>query len=268
MKKAPLIIILVILITATIWFWYPIRSLFVMSIYSGIHENDSIMEKENFSIDIPGGLSTKNKDWYPFVMTFNADSYRARGNEIQGMTILYNFPAFNPLLRTNTFYEEDSQYNSSFYGAYVVQSPTALPYCYTEEGTLDYDELMHTFKYDYKNLVLKSLGDSDFKFTVQQFTSATVDYLGYSGWNKVSAIIETNSVIHEFAGYRQSYLQYGRPIKKPTINFADITMYGRLYMRFFPEYNSTVIMYIMTPSYEILNECDNNILSKSVIKSQ
>ncbi|MCD6321416.1 MAG: hypothetical protein J7L77_00135, partial [Clostridiales bacterium] len=154
------------------------------------------------------------------------------------------------------------------YGAYIVQSPSDLPYCYTEEGTLDYGELMHTFKYDYKNLVLESLGNADFKFIVQQFTSDTVDYLGYSDWNMVSATIETNSVTHKFGGYKQSYLQYGRPFKKPEESFADITMYGRLYMRFFPEYNSTIIMYIMTPSYDNLNDCDNNILSKSVIRPQ
>jgi len=268
MKKILVVIIILLLMVAIFWFWYPIRSLIVMSIYSGIHEKDSIMTKENFSIDIPGGLSTSNSDWYPFVMTFNADSYRSRGNEIQGMTILYNFPAFNVFTRTNTFYEKDSPYNSSFYGAYVVQSPSDLPFCYTEKGTPAYDEIMQTFNYDYKKLVLESLGDVDFKFIVQQFKSKTVDYLGYTDWNMVSAIVETNSVLHEFDGNKRSYLQYGRPFKKPEESFADITMYGRLYMRFFPEYNSTIIMYIMTPSYDILNDCDNNILSKSVIRPQ
>ena len=85
-----------------------------MSVYSTIHEKDSIMAEAGFKIDIPGGLSTKGRDWYPFVMTFNADGYKARGGLIEGMTILYNFPAFNLLSRTNTFYEPDSLYNSSF----------------------------------------------------------------------------------------------------------------------------------------------------------
>lgn len=266
MKKVLFWIILLLFTLAVVWFWYPFRSLVIMSVYSRIHERDSIMEKENFSIEIPGGLSTKNRDWYPFVMTFNADSYRARGSEIEGMTILYNFPSFNPLTRTNTFYEIDSIYNSSFYGAYIVQSSTDLPYCYNENGRPNYAELIHAFNYDYKELVLKSLGNDDFEFVVQQFKSKTVDYLGYSDWNMVSAIIETSSVSHEFDGNKRSYLQYGRPFKKPKESFADIIMYGRLYMRFFPEYDSTIIMYIMTPNYDNLNDCDNNILSKSVIK--
>lgn len=268
MKKPVLFFCLVLIVLAVIWFWYPLRSLFVMSIYSGIHEKESIMDRENFNIKIPGGLTTNSHDWYPLVMTFNADSYRGRGSEIQGMTILYNFPAFNFSTRTNTFYEKDSKYNSSFYGAYVVQSPSNLPYCYKEDGTPNFDELIHTFNYDYKNLVLESLGNADFEFVVQQFKSETVDYLGYSDWVMVSANVKTNSVSHEFNGNKRSYLQYGRPLSKPDENFTKIIMYGRLYMRFFQEYNSTIIMYIMTPSYDILNECDNNILSKSKITTQ
>lgn len=268
MKKTIAIICIVLIVLSVVWFFYPLRSLLVMSIYSGIHEKDSIMNNEDFNIEIPGGLSTAQKDWYPFVMTFNADSYRARGGEIVGMTILYNFPSFNLKNRTNTFYESDSPYNSSFYGAYVVQSPTELPFGYNENGKPNYSEIMHAFSYDYKNLVLESLGDKEFNFTVQKFNSKpkeTVDYLGYSDWIMISAIIDTNSVSHDYDGYRQSYLQYGRPLKKPNTNFDDITMRGRLYMRYFPEYNSTIIMYIMTTSYDLLNECDSKLLSKSLI---
>ena len=236
-----------------------------MSVYSAIHEKDSIMAEAGFKIDIPGGLSTKGRDWYPFVMTFNADGYKARGGLIEGMTILYNFPAFNLLSRTNTFYEPDSLYNSSFYGAYVVRTLEETPYCYTDDGQQNYSEVMQAFKYDYKNLVLESLGDNDFEFIVQQFTGTETDYLGYDGWTMVNAVINTNSVTHVYKGTKRSYLQYGRPMNRTYEDFSRIKMHGRLYMRYFPEYKSTINFYVMAQDRNIVNECDEKILSKSEI---
>ncbi|MFR8519235.1 MAG: hypothetical protein ACLVC2_15275, partial [Emergencia timonensis] len=49
---------------------YPI-SLAVMKVYSGIHKSNSVMEQKGISLEIPGGGITQEKDWYPFVMTFN-----------------------------------------------------------------------------------------------------------------------------------------------------------------------------------------------------
>ncbi len=267
MKKFLAAIVIILTGLMLFWFWQPLRSMVVMSVYSAIHEKDSIMAEERFKIDIPGGLSTKGRDWYPFVMTFNADGYKARGGLIEGMTILYNFPAFNLLSRTNTFYEPDSLYNSSFYGAYVVKSPGDTPYCYMNDGNPDYEEVMYAFKYDYKDLVLKSLGDDDFEFSVQQFKGTTGDYLGYSGWTIINAIIKTNSVTHSFNGPKRSYLQYGRPMIIATEDFKEISMHGRLYMRYFPEYESTIIFYVMAQDYNIVNDCDEKILSKSEIKN-
>jgi hypothetical protein len=253
------------MVSTVIWFWQPLRSVAVMSVYSAIHEKDSIMAEKGFEIDIPGGLTTKERDWYPFVMTFNSGGYNARGGLIDSMTIMYNFPSFNPLTRTNAFYEPDSPYNSSFYGAYVIRSSGGIPYCYGEDGSPDYSEVMHAFKYDYINLVLDSLGDNDFEFVVQQFTGDETDYLGYSGWTMINAVINTNSVTHVFEKPKRSYIQYGRPIDSSNDNFDVIKMHGRLYMRYFPEYDSTIIFYIMSPDRAIINKCDENILSKSEI---
>jgi hypothetical protein len=238
-----------------------------MSVYSAIHEKNSIMAKNDFGIEIPGGLSTIERDWYPLVMTFNAGGYSARGGHINGMTILYNFPAFNPITRTNTFYESDSPYNSSFYGAYVIESDGITPYCYMVDGSPDYAEVMHAFKYDYVNLVLESLGDNDFEFAVRQFTGRETDFIGYSGWTMVNAVIDTNSVTHVYEESKRSYLQYGRPTDRTNNSFTEQQMHGRLYMRFFPEYNSTVIFYILAKDRNIVNDCDDKILSKSILSA-
>lgn len=224
------------------------------------------MSENGFEILIPGGKSTSKRDWYPFVMTFNADNYRARGNDIKGMTILYNFPAFNPLTRTNILYETDSPYSSSFYGAYIIKSNSPVPFCFNGDNSVNYDEVMHAFSYDYKNLVLESLGNYNFTFLASSLTSESVEYIGYDYWIKADAKILTNSVSHSYKEARRSYLQYGRPMKKANIEFPEINMNGRLYIKYFPEISSTIIFYIMAPDINILEECDKHILSKSTLK--
>ena len=74
-----------------------VRSMAVMSVYSILHKKESLPAKEGFEIIIPGGLTTPEKDWYPFVMTFNdnAGFQSFTGNENLDLTIMYNFPAFS-----------------------------------------------------------------------------------------------------------------------------------------------------------------------------
>ena len=100
-------------------------SLSVMSVYSGVHERQSIMEEKGIELSIPGGGATSEADWYPFVMTFNpsAESFcRFIGEANRELTILYNFPAFD--LRRgkgcSRLYDPTSPYYNAFYGAYLV----------------------------------------------------------------------------------------------------------------------------------------------------
>lgn len=266
MKKIRCIFLAFLFAVAVFWFWYPIRSLTVMSVYSAIHRQSSIMTEKGFDISIPGGISTAKRDWYPFVITYNADSFKARGGEINGMTILYNFPAFNPISRTNSFYEIDCPFSSSFYGAYIIKAAGPVPYCFNKDKSVNFDEVMDAFSYDYKALVLESFSDFEFVFSVKEYDTIQSDYIGYSGWEKVDAKIYTNSVSHSFKGSKRSYIQYGRPLKNATIEFPETTMCGRLYIKYFPEISSTVIMYAMAPDPNVIQDCDELILSKSTIK--
>ena len=102
-----------------------ILSLSVMSVYSGMHERQSIMHEKGIELAIPGGSATKETDWYPFVMTFNpteASFCRFTGETNRKLTILYNFPAFD--LRwgkgCSRLYDPTSPYYNAFYGAYLV----------------------------------------------------------------------------------------------------------------------------------------------------
>lgn len=99
-----------------------VLSLGVMSVYSGIHERESIMADKGITLEIPGGGETPEADWYPFVMTFSpGESFgRAAGDTSLELTILYNFGAFDLSKGCSRLYDRQSEYYNSFYGAYLV----------------------------------------------------------------------------------------------------------------------------------------------------
>ncbi|MBN2559219.1 MAG: hypothetical protein JXB33_10745 [Clostridia bacterium] len=266
MKKAAFVFLIAAVIFSMFWFFYPFRSILVMSVYSAIHRQDSIMTQEGFSLEIPGGAATPGRDWFVMPMTYNAGDFKGRPGIGTDMSIIYNFPAFNPLTRTNSFYETDSGYCSAFYGAYVLRTDDKTPYGFTPSGNPDIDEILAAFKYDYTVLVLESLGCTDAVFEVIDYDMEPADYLGYDGWTKLDARIHTNSVSHSYVGSRRSYLQYGRPLNDPPEDFPKIEINGRLYIRYFPELGSTVAMYVMAPDRILLEDCDSKLLGKSVLK--
>ncbi len=121
------IILVCIIIAGSIFVMSPlfpyVRSLAVMAVYSHVCKEDSIMEKEGFDVQIPGGGATNETDWYPFVMTFTADQEFSNyiGKQGEKLTILYNFPAFNLSKGCSRLYDTKSPYYNGFYGAYLVQ---------------------------------------------------------------------------------------------------------------------------------------------------
>ncbi len=323
-----------------------ILSLSVMSVYSGMHERQSIMHEKGIELAIPGGSATKETDWYPFVMTFNpseASFCRFIGETNRKLTILYNFPAFD--LRwgkgCSRLYDPTSPYYNAFYGAYLVTdvsdvsekgytsltdaadiseperqegvaageavsrcgfdapacasaSDTDLtsaaaerartfpadakvsnrarpPFGFRADGSLDLAKTGLVPQYDFEQLVLRDFGlraqDMQFGWSVQ--TVQTVDgFLGYDGWSCVNADMTVSGAFHHADSFRQSYLQYGTP-KYDAIaggDFAPVTMNGRVYARYFAEWESSVFFYVMAPSWEVVDNCDRQILQKSKLR--
>ena len=286
-------------------------SLSVMSVYSGVHERQSIMEEKGIELSIPGGGATSEADWYPFVMTFNpsAESFcRFIGEANREFTILYNFPAFD--LRRgkgcSRLYDPTSPYYNAFYGAYLVtdtadvsetgdtsltdtaditdperQEGTAAggkvsnrarpPFGFHADGSLDLAKTGLVPQYDFEQLVLRDFGlraqDMQFDWSVQ--TVQTVDgFLGYDGWSCVDADLTVSGAFHRANGFRQSYLQYGTPKYDAYSDdpFAPVNMRGRVYARYFPEWESSVFFYVMAPSWEVVDNCDQQILQKSKLR--
>ena len=260
MKKPVVIVLLVLLIFSLFWFFYPLRSYIVMSVYSASHARQSVLRQNGFEIYMPSF-----RGWYPFVMTFNADGFARYSGADAQMSILYNFGAFDLIKRTSSVYDKDSDKYSSFYGAYVIEQSDGI-FGFDESGKVDMGEVELAVKYDYTKLVIENFGCSEQIFIIDDFDlEENLDYIGIEGWTKLDAALTVNGAAHNYAGYKNAYLQYGRPIKKVSEDFEETQVFGRLYMRFFEEYGCTVMIYIIAPDRDAVLACDELLSEKTII---
>lgn len=260
MKKSVIAISLILFALALFWFYFPLRSLIVMSYYSGDHAKQSVMRQNNFEIDMPSG-----KGWYPFVMTYNAGGFSAFSGLDADMSIMYNFGAFDLTKRTSTLYDKQSDKYSSFYGAYVVQE-TGGVFGFADNGEIDLDEVSLAVQYDYTKLVIRDFGCQVQTFKIGDFIiEENITYAGIQGWTRIDAVMESNGTAHNYEGYKLPYLQYGRPMAQVETDFKVLPLFGRVYAKYFEEYNSTVMIYVIAPNTEAVDLCDSDILSKMII---
>lgn len=258
-------------------------SLGVMSAYSGMHRRESIMAEKGIQLEIPGGNATAEKDWYPFVMVFNpGESFgRAAGDSELRLTVLYNFGAFDLRRGCSSIYNVDSEYYSSFYGAYLVTGcdntkdrsgeKGKAPFGFSHDGAMNVHEAAMVPKYDFQQLVLRDFGLSSSEQIFEwkeENTTKGMYYLGYEGWTRTDASLTVNGTAHKSRGFRRSYLQYGIPAYDVPGNkdFQPVEMKGRIYGRYFEEWDTSVFFYILTPGKKTLEKCDRDILSKSLLR--
>ena len=169
-------------------------SLGAMSVYSRMEAEDSYMAQKGVRIQIPSG-----EGWYPFVMTFNADSgFRGfSGGQADRLTIMYNFPEFDLKRGCSRIYDDSSPYYSSFYGAYCVEGD----YGFDESGSLNVEEAGKIPEYDYTHLVLQDLGLPVQKQLFDWQTDEVygdVKMAGYDGWYAVDAEILATKISASF----------------------------------------------------------------------
>lgn len=248
-------------------------SLGVMSAYSGMHRRESIMAEKGIQLEIPGGNATAEKDWYPFVMVFNpGESFgRAAGDSELRLTVLYNFGAFDLRRGCSSIYNVDSEYYSSFYGAYLVTGREEEPFGFDSLGRMDVARTAAVPRFDLQHLVLDDLGinpgEKVFSWNADSIEE-NITYLGYEGWTRTDASLTVNGTAHKSRGFRRSYLQYGIPAYDVPENkdFQPVEMKGRIYGRYFEEWDTSVFFYILTPGKKTLEKCDRDILSKSLLR--
>ena len=254
--------------------YYSFRSYAIMHPYSYLHKLNSILYKKDIIFYIPGGNSTSKPDWYPFVMTFNDnEGFSNFTNRDLSFTVLYNFGHFETLKGCSAYYNPDSKYYSSFYGGYIIhdnKNPDNM-FGFKSNGKIDTEMLTLVPKYDQTVLVLPSIGCPKdriiFDATVDNIEE-NISYIDSEGWTKVDSTIITNSPIHKYSNKHSGYIQYGKPNKSyyPENDFPVITLKGRIYAKYIDKYNSTFVLYVMAPSNEVVEECDREFLSKSIIK--
>jgi hypothetical protein len=158
-----LILIFLIIGFAFTPFFQVIKSYSVMAVYSKVSENNSFMKKENISIQMPGGLSTWQRDYYPFVITYDTThEFSKHLNKDVDLVILYNFGAMKWLSGSSLMYDEDSPYYSGYYGAYLVRyNDLDRQYGLKDNGNIYIEEILQVTNFDLKTLVTKNLGNQN-----------------------------------------------------------------------------------------------------------
>lgn len=260
MKKLVILLLLIVIGFALFWFFYPLRSYVVMSIYSASHAKNSVMKQNSFEINMPSG-----KGWYPFSMTYNAEGFSTYSSMNTDMSIMYNFGAFDPVKRTSTIYDRDSDKYSSFYGAYVAQEKENT-FGFKEDGSVDVDAISLVVKYDYTKLVIRDFGCKKQVFGIDDvFTEEGLSFADSEGWIKLDAVLTVNGTAHNYKEFKTPYLQYGRPLEAVEKDFEVAQLYGRVYAKYLEEYDCTVMAYVIAPSKNAADKCDKEILSKTTI---
>ena len=240
-------------------------SLGVMSVYSRSEAAESLMAEKGVQIEIPSA-----KGWYPFAMTFNAGRGFAAfsGESDVNLSVIYNFPQFDLRRGCSRLYDPQSDYYTSFYGAYCVEGD----FGFAEDGSLDEDEAALVPEYDLTRLVLRDLGMSPAQ-EIFEWQSArlpadeakTYSLAGFDGWQRVDAVVRTNGAAHEDEGFLRNYVQYGRPGYEAEEDFAPVTLRGRVYGRYFAEKDCGVFFYVLAADEDVIEDWENAVMAESSV---
>jgi hypothetical protein len=243
------------------------RSLAVMGVYDQMNKQTSLLKEEGIRLHIPGGWSTPQTDWYPFVMTFTADqAYESYTGEPDAkLTILYNFPAFSFKEGASRLYDTASPYYNSFYGAYLVRDHSNEDLA---KSMVPVKTAANIARFDFFRLVLGDFGlqssEEVFEFQVTE-EETDVSFLGYEGWTRLKADLVVNGSAHQADHFVTSYLQYGEPgFPFAGEAFAPTAMKGLIYARYFPEWDVGIYFYVMGGE-DICRQCEEELLSKSTL---
>ena len=255
-------------------FWDTLKSYGVMYIYDKYVYQNSYLNKAHINFSIPAGLSTKDKDWYPIMLHHDASRTFAKYTDRNlSCMILYSFGAFDFMKGSSSFYDTNSPFQGAFYGGYVIldHSPASAPYGFHPNGELNVEEIETIPYIDQTKLVLPSVGCPSEIITFEPLDMNILknqSYLGLDNWTRIDSLIKTNTPSHGYKGKAEyGYLQYGKPHKSYHIDedYPIQLLKGRMYIKYIPEFKATFILYVMAKDEEIINSCDQNLLSKAVI---
>ena len=268
-----LIVILSVVVFRLSPVYYAARSLVVMWPYSLHHQRMSLLSQNDYSIRMPAGIGRDQRDWHPLMIVFHEEHGFSRWrDEPWSLTVLYRFGGFKPFRRSSNYYDPTAVNYSSFYGAYLVQNKEdeGQPFGFNHEGVMIPEDWMTVTEFDQRFLVMPSLGlpSDQVIFDVEmQEIEEDVTYLGRDGWTRVDAMIITNSPQHRKTEKKQGYLQFGPPISPPegVLDFAPVTLHGRIYAIYVEEYRLSLGLYILAPDKAEVQNVDHTHLSRTRI---
>lgn len=245
-----------------------------MYFYNIKQYHESALFARGINFFIPSGTETKEKDWYPIMLTFNGDrSFSKYTGENIELTILYTFGHFDFLKGSSQIYNPSSPYYSSFYGGYALfyKDNPGKAWGIDSNGRVDINKLSMIPKFDMEHLVLPSVGcpkdrfSFDFRITNLQ---ENVCYIGYQDWVCIDAVIDTTGLSHLYSGQKyMGYIQYGKPHPDyyTGVDYPTTRLFGRVYVRYFKDLGGTFMLYCMAADKSVLEKVDAELLSKASI---
>ncbi|BES66746.1 hypothetical protein SANA_31850 [Gottschalkiaceae bacterium SANA] len=272
-KRRKKMLIVVSLFLLGFFFVPGFRSEIIMRPASFLAYRDSVMRNKGFQLVMPGGNATFQEDWSPSMKIFHTTAFESAEHPISA-TILYNFGSFSE--GRSRLYDATSAYEMAYYGAYAVtREGDEIPFGFTARGELDPSELSMIPLYDLEVLVLRGLGCPK-ELAKTKITSIEESKVGgafslmgdhslaedhpLAGWIRLDTRIETRSVIHAKKGWNQNDLQYGPPPKHVEEDFPPLILKGRIYVKHFPEWESSVFLYVFAKDEALIEETDRQFL--------
>lgn len=243
-----------------------IPSVLIMTGNNIYHGRDGLWASTGVEIDLPAGRIDPDQQWYPFMLKYNAGSHfeRVIGRNAE-LSILYNFGSYTG--RGSRFYNVLSPYCGAFYGAYLVQEKgNETGYGYEEGQRVSFSDLEAVAQYDYTRLVLRALGADPPILFEQSVTGQRTESFGGYVWDRIDAEIQTQSPTHRKKDFSLSYLQYGYPLDYEGEDFPVVTMYSRVWIRYFQEEDLTVAFYAMSPSQTFLEAMGEEIIGRAQVR--
>lgn len=274
-KKKKIIKVMVLVVFCILFFMSPfyqvVKSYTVMAVYSTYHKINTPIYKEGIRIHIPGGYATLKKDYYPFVMTYDTtQEYSDYIGEPVDLVVLYNFGAMEWFKGSSLMYEKNSPYYSGFYGAYVARyEDEAKQYGMNSDGDINVDEVMKVTNFDLKHLVLNSMGcqQPELTYNIEAQDHAIFKMIDGKKFRVIDATLTMSGMWHSYKTDYMAYIQYGRPPKGEALeqSFETIQGFGRIYLFFDTEQNTSYFFYIIAPTKETIEETEKNFILKSKI---
>ncbi|MBS4537631.1 hypothetical protein GOQ27_04100 [Clostridium sp. D2Q-11] len=267
-------IVFIILMTVLILFitniYYPLRSYIIMYPVKTYYRNTGLFN--DIPLKIPSGKISNKESFYPFVLYFNSnEGFKYYVDRDVDLSIMYNFGGFKLGKKNSSYFDPKSDYYSSFYGAYAIKTDNSTPFGFDKDKNINIDLLSKVPEYDQKYLVMSSIGLSPnnvtFDYNIKTIKE-DIKYINSMDWLMVDSQIKTNAPVHKYKKHYNGYLQYGIPkeLNNLSKDYPIMKLHGRMYIKYFKEYDSTIVFYILGKNKDIVDRIDENIVSKSYFK--